>query len=80
MQIKYRIIAEYEFSAPSVFVSLFDTVELACDRVAEMYIDCKRVWVCPVYTDDNGQFLSVASCSGDICVAENGHGIGPLAP
>lgn len=80
MQIKYRIIAEYEFSAPCVSVSLFDTVELACDRVAEMYINCKRVWVCPVYTDDNGEFLSTGNPSLDICVAENGVGQGPLAP
>lgn len=77
MQKKFRIIAEYECSAPSVSMILFDNVETAFNRVVETYMAARRVWICEVTEFCDG---SIATGMNEILAAENGVGVGQFAP
>ena len=79
-EIKYRIVAEYKYTAPYVSGVLYDTREIAYDKVNISLIEAtKRVWVQPVVVEDDG-YISNAMHLEDDLVAENGFGKGPLAP
>jgi hypothetical protein len=69
MEKKFRIIMEYETVAPLVTVSLFDTIEEAFARIEEMYINCRRAWICEVKIFSDG---AVSGTGRDILAAENG--------
>ncbi len=71
MQKGFRIICEYDHSAPFVGMSIFDTFEKAVSNLRDMGIGSKRCWICPVTIySDGGVFADIAR--PEICVAENG--------
>jgi putative methionine-R-sulfoxide reductase with GAF domain len=81
MNKKFRIIAEYQFISPFVGTALYDSVESACDAVVDSGLlrNASRVWVCGVNVYNKTNIIIDANVESEICVAKDGHGVGPLA-
>lgn len=73
----FRIVTEFEHTSPFIGCATYPTVEEACKEVDPAR--GKRTWICPVTVLESGEVMADHFASEHL-VAENGFGVGPLAP
>lgn len=73
----FRIVTEYEHTSPFIGCATYPTVEAACENVDPAI--GKRTWICPVTVLESGE-IHADHFASEHLVAENGLGVGPLAP